>query len=103
MRQLIGRVEADGGFRLVPRLETAAFELHRRFVMAALGVAFLPRFVVAAELRDGLLAALPLRDAILSEASAHLVIRAGRRLPEGTARLLGWLADHMVAFRPPPA
>ena len=30
-------------------------------------------------------------------------IDAGRRLPEGAARLLGWLADHMVAFRPPPA
>ncbi len=103
MRQLLGRVEADGGFRLVPRLETASFELHRRFVMAAMGVAFLPRFVVAAELRADLLDAVPLRDAILSEASAHLVIRAGRRLPEGAARLLGWLADHMVAFRPPPA
>lgn len=103
VRQLLGRVEADGGFRLVPRLETASFELHRRFVMAAMGVAFLPRFVVAAELRADLLDAVPLRDAILSEASAHLVIRAGRRLPEGAARLLGWLADHMVAFRPPPA
>src|SRR5204862_5983540 len=28
VRQLIGRVEADGGFRLVPRLETARSEEH---------------------------------------------------------------------------
>ncbi len=99
MRQLLGRAEADGGFRLVPRLETSAFELHRRFVTAGMGVAFLPRFVVAAELQADLLDAVPLRDPLLTEASAHLVVRTGRRLPEGMGRLIGWLAERMVAFR----
>ena len=102
VRQLLGRVEADGGFRLAARMETASFELHRRFVATGMGVAFLPRFVVAAELRAGLLDAVPLRDAILSEASAHLVVRTGRRLPESMTRLLGWLAERMVAFQSHP-
>ncbi|MET0369512.1 MAG: LysR family transcriptional regulator [Methylobacterium sp.] len=103
VRQMLGRAEADGGFRLVPRLETGAFELHRRFVTAGMGIAFLPRFVVAAELQAGQLAAVPLREPILSEASAHLVVRAGRRLPEAMGRLIGWLAERMVAFRPTAA
>ncbi|MCJ2011425.1 LysR family transcriptional regulator [Methylobacterium sp. J-076] len=103
VRQLLGRVEADGGFRLVPRLETASFELHRRFVTAGMGIAFLPRFVVAADLQADLLDAVPLRDTILSEATAHLVVRTGRRLPESLGRLIGWLAERMVAFRPPPS
>jgi DNA-binding transcriptional LysR family regulator len=100
VRQLLGRVEADGGFRLSPRLESASFELHRRFVTAGMGIAFLPRFVIAAELRANLLDAVPLRDTILSEASAHLVVRTGRRLPQSLGQLIGWLADRMVAFRP---
>ena len=100
VRQLLGRVEADGGFRLIARLETESFELHRRFVTAGLGVAFLPRFAVSAELHADALAAVPLRDVILSEATAHLVVRSGRRVPEAMARLLGWLAERLVAFRP---
>jgi DNA-binding transcriptional LysR family regulator len=102
VRQLLGRAEADGGFRLVPRLETSAFELHRRFVTAGMGVAFLPRFVVVAELQADLLDVVPLRDPLLTQASAHLLVRTGRRLPEGLGRLVGWLAERMVAFRPAP-
>ncbi|WP_457486477.1 LysR family transcriptional regulator [Teichococcus aerofrigidensis] len=99
VRRLLARVEADGDFRLVPRLESASFGLHRRFVMAGMGYAFLPPFTVAAELRDASLAALPLSDAMLSEARAHLLVRAGRRMPEAAARLIDWLAGRMVAFR----
>ncbi|TCZ64938.1 LysR family transcriptional regulator [Roseicella aquatilis] len=99
IRQLIARVEADADFRLVPRLETASFELHRRFVAAGMGFAFLPGFTVTAELRAGSVAAVPLRDPLLSEARAHLLVRAGRRMPEAAGRLIDWLAAHMVAFR----
>ncbi len=99
VRQLLGRVEASEGFRLMGRLETTSFEVHRRFLRAGMGVGFLPRFAVSAELRTGELSALPLREVILSEATAHLVVRAGRRLPEGTRRMLDWLAEHLVAFR----
>jgi DNA-binding transcriptional LysR family regulator len=100
VRQILARVEADGGFRLEPRLETASFELHRRFVAAGMGAAFLPGFTFAAERRAGSVAALPLRDPLLSEARAHLLIRAGRRMPEAALRLIDWLAAKMVAFQP---
>jgi DNA-binding transcriptional LysR family regulator len=56
IRQMLSRVEADGGFRLTSRLETGSFELQRRFVSVGMGVAFLPDFVVSAELQAGLLA-----------------------------------------------
>ncbi|WP_407521812.1 LysR family transcriptional regulator [Methylobacterium oryzisoli] len=102
VRQLLGRVEADGGFRLTPRLETSSFELQRRFVAVGMGVTFLPRFTITAELQAGLLAAQPLADPILSSATAHLVVRTNRRLPEPVARLTGWLAERLVAFQTIP-
>jgi DNA-binding transcriptional LysR family regulator len=99
IRQMLSRVEADGGFRLASRLETGSFELQRRFVSVGMGVAFLPDFVVAAELQAGLLAAVPLTDPLLSEAATHLIVRAGRRLPEAVNVMLGWLAEQLLALR----
>jgi DNA-binding transcriptional LysR family regulator len=99
VRQLLGRVEADGDFRLTARLVTGSFDLHRRFLVAGLGVGFLPRFVIAAELRSGLLRAVPLRETILTEVRSHLLLRAGRRLPEASRRLLDHLAQSMIAFQ----
>jgi DNA-binding transcriptional LysR family regulator len=99
IRQMISRVEADGGFRLLPVLETDSFELQRRFVAARMGVAFLPRFALAPE-EAGEMTAVPLADPLLAEAAAHLVVRAGRRLPEAAERLRDWLAKHLVCCRP---
>jgi DNA-binding transcriptional LysR family regulator len=99
VRQLLGRVEADGGFRLTNRLETESFELQRRFVLAGMGVTFLPRFAAAVELRNGSLVAAPLSDMLLSHAAAHLVVKAGRTLPRAADRMVAWIGEHMTAFR----
>lgn len=98
VRQLLSRVEADGGFQLSGRLETASFELHRRFVLAGMGVAFLPEFAASVELREGRLVATPLTDTLLSHAAAHLMVKAGRTLPEAADRMVAWLGEHMAAF-----
>lgn len=102
LRQMIGRVEANEGFHLGGRLETASFDLHRRFIAQGLGVGFLPHFVVADEVASGAMRAIALRDALLSEARSHLLLRAGRRLPEASRRLLNHLAQHMHAFQNVP-
>jgi DNA-binding transcriptional LysR family regulator len=99
IRHLLARAEADGGFRLTPRLETGSVELLRRFVLAGMGVTFLPEFAASAELAEGRLGAVPLADPVLAGASAHLLRRAGRRLPEGAALLAEWLAEHLAALR----
>lgn len=98
VRQLLGRVEADGGFRLSPKLETGSFEAQRRFVTAGMGPAFLPDFAVLAELRAGGVVTLGLTDALLSDATAHLLVRAKRRLPDAVASLLGFFEEHLVAL-----
>ncbi|MBL6457655.1 LysR family transcriptional regulator [Belnapia sp. T6] len=100
VRRLLGRVEADAGFRLSVRLETGSIELQRRFVLAGLGATFLPAFAAAPELPAGQLLALPLADPLLAEASAHLLVRAGRRLPEAVERLAACLATGLDALRP---
>ncbi|MGA2292869.1 MAG: LysR family transcriptional regulator [Bradyrhizobium sp.] len=102
VRQLQGRVEAAGDFRLIARLESGSFELHRRFIEAGLGIGFLPRFVIAGELKAGTLRAVPLQDTLLSEVRSHLLLRSGRRLPEATRRLLDHLAQRLSAFQPVP-
>lgn len=99
VRQLLSRVEADGGFQLSVRLETGSFELQRRFVLAGMGIAFLPEFAASVELREGSLAAVPLSDTLLSHAAAHLMVKAGRILPEAADRMVSWLGEHMTAFR----
>jgi DNA-binding transcriptional LysR family regulator len=99
VRQLLGRVEVEGDFRLIIRLESGSFELHRRFIVAGLGVGFMPRFVVTGELKAGTVRAVPLKDIILSEVRSHLLLRSGRRLPEATRRLLNHLAQQLVAFQ----
>lgn len=99
IRQMLGRVEADNGFRLISRLETTSFELHRRFIAGGLGVGFLPRFVVEEDVKAGAMRLVTLRDPLLAEARTHLLLRAGRRLPEAARRLVNHLAEHMIAFQ----
>lgn len=99
VRRLLGRVEADGGFRLRVRLETPSIELQRRFVLAGMGVTFLPGFAAATEVKAGQLLAVPLADALLAQATTHLLVRAGRRLPEAVEGLAARLATALEAFR----
>ncbi|MCQ4159989.1 LysR substrate-binding domain-containing protein [Roseomonas sp. GC11] len=100
IRHLLARAEADGGFRLDVRLETGSVETLRRFALAGMGLTFLPEFAAAGDLAAGRLRALPLADPLLAEASAHLLHRAGRRLPRPAALLAEWLAARLDAFRP---
>ncbi|MDQ1077528.1 LysR family transcriptional regulator [Pseudoroseomonas cervicalis] len=98
IRHLLARVEADGGFRLAPRLETGSVETLRRFVLSGMGLTFLPGFAAARELAEGRLHAVELADPLLAEASAHLLHRAARPLPAAAALLLEHLARHLSLF-----
>lgn len=103
VRQLVGRVAADAGMALAPVVETPSIDVLRRFVLAGLGVTFLPRFALTAELPSGLIGAAELADPSLAEASSHLIVRAGRRLPLSVDRLVGHLSRAMMAFVGGPA
>lgn len=94
---LLMRVASDSGIALSPLLMTTSIDALRRFVKAGLGLAFLPRASVAdedaIELRE-------LADAALSGASAHLMVRARRRLPASVDRLARHLETSMASFFP---
>ena len=77
----MGRVAADRGLALSLVVETNSIDVQRRFVIAGLGVSFLPKFAVATELARGILAVRELTDALLADAGVHLMVRARRRLP----------------------
>ncbi len=99
VRHLVGRIVADAGLALAPILETPSIEVLKRFVIAGMGVTFLPRFAVSAEITAGLVDAVELSDTNLADATSHLIVRAGRRLPPSVDRLAGHLAREMIAFR----
>ncbi|MHC1550507.1 LysR family transcriptional regulator [Phyllobacterium sp. K27] len=97
--QLVARVAADSGFTLAPLVETSSVDVLRRFVIAGLGISFLPRFAVSTELERGVVVVRELSDPLLADASAHLMVRARRRLPLSVERLGNFLAANMAAFR----
>lgn len=99
VRQLVGPVAADSGVALIPLLEASSIEVLRRFVTSGLGVTFLPKFSVVTELERGEVKCVPLTDSLLVQASAHLIVRAQRRLPTSVDRLVGFLSQEMTAFR----
>lgn len=96
---LVGRVAADHGMALAPVIETPSIEVLCRFVSAGLGVTFLPGFAASTELARDELRAVELSDSLLAEASAHLFVKARRRLPESVGALATALAGGMMAFR----
>lgn len=99
VRQLIGQLAAQEGLVLAPVLETPSIQALCRFAMAGLGATFLPRFAVATEEATGLVGVRELTDAPLRQASAHLLVRAHRRLPQSVEQLATCLSASMQAFR----
>lgn len=97
-RQLVARMAADAGLAIAPVLETQSIDALRRFAMAG-GVTFLPHFAVANEIAAGLLGASELDDPLALQASAHLIVRAHRRLPASVDNLASHLSQNMAAFR----
>jgi len=97
--QIVARVAADAGMALAPLLETHSIEVLRRFVASGLGVTFLPRTAVSGEIDRGVMKAVDLEDPLLREASAHLMVRAHRRLPLSVEKLGQHLAQEMQSFK----
>ncbi|MDQ1183619.1 LysR family transcriptional regulator [Agrobacterium larrymoorei] len=97
--QLVARVAADCGMAVAPLVETPSIDVLRRFVIAELGVTFLPNFSVATELSRSALGVAELSDPLLAQASAHLIVKARRRLPTSVDRLASHLASVMAAFK----
>jgi DNA-binding transcriptional LysR family regulator len=99
VRQLVGRVAADCGLALSPAVETPSIDVLRQFVRAGLGITYLPPFAVDAELARSEVGIVRLTDPLLVEASAHIIVRARRRLPVSVEQLVGHIAREMVAFQ----
>lgn len=95
---LLARVASDSGLALAPQLMTTSIDALRRFVTAGLGLAFLPRASVAMDLAEGAAVVRELADLALLGATAHLMVRARRRLPVSVAQLAGHLERSMASF-----
>lgn len=101
IRNLVARAASDQGLALRPQVETSSIAALLRYVGAGMGATFLPRFSAAIQADRGEVAVLELDEEALQHVSAHLFVRARRRLP-GTVRIVAdVLAARMQAFRDP--
>lgn len=99
IRLLVGRAASDRGLALSPQVETSSIALLIRYVCAGMGVTFLPRCSASIQAARGELAIVPLDDPTLQQASAHLMVRARRRLPKSVERTAEFLSSCMIAFQ----
>ncbi|GLR83689.1 LysR family transcriptional regulator [Bradyrhizobium iriomotense] len=97
-RQLLAMAETSEKIGLLPKLTTTSISILRHFVRSDLGVTLLPAFSVAADLEDGSLVAIPVENALLASAEAHVITRLGRELPNAASQLLRFLIGRMKAF-----
>ena len=79
--------------------DAGSIDIARRFAIHGSLMMFLPEFAAASEIASGHLLAVPLTDALLTQASAHLMVRARRRLPGVVDRLVTNLLEGMRACR----
>jgi DNA-binding transcriptional LysR family regulator len=98
-RQVIELAEQMERVRLVPKLTTDSISIIKHFVRSDLGVSLLPAFAVSQEVDDGELVAIPVDQALLGAAEAHIVTRLGRQLSIASNQLLLQLIATMRAFK----
>ncbi|WP_376870776.1 LysR family transcriptional regulator [Albirhodobacter sp. R86504] len=99
VRNLVGRAASDQGLALRPQVETSSFAALIRYVSAGMGGTFLPRFVAAIQAARGEVVILDLDEESLQHVSAHLLVRARRRLPQSAALTAEYLGAQMNAFQ----
>lgn len=98
VRQLVDRAASDKGVTLQPVLETNSITMLIRFVCAGLGSTLLPSFSVKIQADRGELGIAGLEDQALQQASAHVMVRARRRLPKSVETVATVLSGKMSAF-----
>ncbi|CAN7581030.1 MULTISPECIES: LysR family transcriptional regulator [unclassified Acidovorax] len=98
-RQIVALAEQMETLRLVPKLTTDSISVVKHFCKAQLGVGLLPAFAVSQETQAGDLVAIPIDQAVLASAEAHIITRLGRSLPAAANQLLLQLIATMRAFR----
>jgi DNA-binding transcriptional LysR family regulator len=103
IRQIVEFAEHEEHIRLVPKLTTDSISVIKHFVLSGLGVSLLPAFAVSQELNAAQLVAMPVDNAVLGNAQAHIVTRVGRQLSMAANQLLVHLSATMRAFHSPHA
>lgn len=99
IRALVARAAGDLGLALRPQVETSSIAALIRYVGAGIGGSFLPRFSVSIQAERGEVAIVELDEESLRHVSAHLMVRARRRLPQSASTTVEYLAANMAAFR----
>jgi DNA-binding transcriptional LysR family regulator len=99
IRQMLEAVEYAEHVRLVPSVTTNSFAILKEFVKAELGIAVMPAFAAATELRAKEVFAVRIAHPILENAEAHLVTRVGRRLSVAANKMLQMMSGQLQAFR----
>ncbi|SNT68538.1 LysR family transcriptional regulator [Paracoccus seriniphilus] len=99
IRSLVARAASDRGLALRPQVETSSIAALLRYVGAGMGATFLPRFSASIQAARGEVVIADLNEEMLQHVSAHLFVRARRRLSGSVETTAGFLAANMAAFQ----
>ncbi|MBR9865631.1 MAG: LysR family transcriptional regulator [Oceanospirillales bacterium] len=80
MGRLVRLAEEIEHIRLTPGLCTNSVSVLKNFVASGLGIAFMPQLTVAAEIRTGIICAVPVNQRLFTEAKAKVVSHNRRKL-----------------------
>ncbi len=98
IRRMVTRAASDQGLVLNPQIETESLNLLIKSVSSGMGVTFLPRCSVTNQEKRREVVAVPLKEASFQRVSAHLMVRARRRLPQSVEVAATFLSGRMQAF-----
>ncbi|MFY0618821.1 LysR family transcriptional regulator [Shimia sp.] len=95
---VIAAMEASHGFRARAVMETGSIAALKAFVRSDLGVTLLPEFVVADDIKAGILRARHVSIPDFGMGTVTLFVRQGRRLPLAAQKLVPVMARSLAAL-----
>lgn len=95
---VIADMEASHGFRTRAMMETGSIAALKAFVRSDLGITLLPEFVVADDIKAGILCTRKVAVPNFGIGKVSLFVRQGRRLPLAAQKLITAMSSSLVAI-----
>lgn len=99
IRRLIDEQCRRLGQSMTPALETNSIEALRGFARSGAGITMLPGMSFQREIRNGVVAAIPISDRALNQCSMDISVLAGRHLSAAIAQFLGILENELISTK----
>jgi DNA-binding transcriptional LysR family regulator len=99
VRQLVSDIAVSEGIQLNPLMECNSYSALKGFVVSGLGLSVMSVYAAASEIATGKVTTRPLKNAVMSETTASLVVRKGRILSLAAKEFIKITLSRHPAFK----